>query len=65
MEFDDTTLTSATACSLLGIDRSTLTRWVQSGRVTPVFKLPGSTGAYLFDRDDVERLREQRTAGAR
>lgn len=64
-DIEDTTLTSATACSVLGVDRSTLVRWVQAGRIRPVFKFPGSNGAYLFERADVEQLREQRTVGAR
>lgn len=65
MDLDDaTTLTSATACSRLGIDRSTLTRWVQAGHIRPVFKLPGQTGAYLFEASEVERVLQQRTQGA-
>ncbi|MFC8733588.1 helix-turn-helix domain-containing protein [Luteimicrobium sp. NPDC057192] len=57
---EETTLTSATACSMLGIDRSTLVRWVQDGRITPAFKYPGSNGAYLFDRADIERIQAER-----
>lgn len=63
-DIEETTVTSATACSWLGIDRSTLTRWVASGHIAPAFKYPGSNGAYLFDRREVERLRDEReTAG--
>lgn len=48
---------SAEACSLLGdIDRSTLTRWVQLGRIEPAMRLPGPNGAYLFRRADIEAL---------
>lgn len=50
------TIGAAEAAALLHIDRSVLTRWVQAGRLTPVFKLPGKTGAYLFHRADVEAL---------
>lgn len=39
-----------------GIDRSTLVRWVQLGRIKPAQKLPGPNGAYLFRRRDVEAL---------
>lgn len=46
------------ASELLGIDRSTLTRWVSSGRIVPVTKMPGASGAYLFHRSDVEALRD-------
>lgn len=41
---------SAEVCDLLKIDRSTLTRWVKDGRLTPVTKLPGLRGGYIFDR---------------
>lgn len=41
----------------LGIERTTLFRWMQLGRIKPVMKLPGKTGALLFDPADVEALR--------
>lgn len=50
----DADLTSAEACEELGIDRSTLTRWVKSGRLVPTRKLPGRTGAFLFSRSAIE-----------
>lgn len=49
---------SAEACALLGIDRSTLSRWVKDGRLTPTTKLPGIRGAFIFDRADVLQLQE-------
>lgn len=49
---------SAEACELLGIDRSTLTRWVDTGRLDYWVKMPGKTGAYLFEREAVETLRK-------
>ena len=67
---DDITVFSGSAhrefatevCDLLGIDRSTLTRWVASGRLTPAFKAPGLRGAYFFHRADVERLAREHAA---
>lgn len=47
---------SAEACETIGIDRSTLTRWVKSGKAAIVDKLPGQTGVYLFTRAEVDRL---------
>lgn len=47
---------SVEATELLGVGRSTLTRWVQSGRLTEARKLPGRTGVRLFHRADIERL---------
>lgn len=52
-----TSLTSsADACKRLFIDRSTLSRWVKAGKITPEAKAPGRTGAFLFDPADIERL---------
>jgi predicted site-specific integrase-resolvase len=45
--------TVATA-DMIGIERSTLVRWVQLGRIVPAMRLPGRTGAYLFYRSEVE-----------
>ena len=56
----ETLLTSAEACKALNIDRSTLNRWIAAGKVTPALKLPGRTGAYLFDPAHVEaKAREE------
>jgi hypothetical protein len=39
---------------MLGIDRSTLTRRIQSGAAPlPLAQLDGPGGAYVFDRQDV------------
>lgn len=39
-----------------GVDRSTFFRWVQLKRIEPVMKLPGKTGAMLFDPAEVDAL---------
>ena len=49
-------ITSAETCAALSIDRSTLSRWVAAGKITPALKLPGIRGAFMFDRADVERI---------
>lgn len=49
-------LGSAEVCERLGIDRSTLTRWVQLGKAEPAMRLPGNTGAFLFTPAEVDRL---------
>ena len=46
------------AAERLGVERSTFFRWMQLGRIKPVMKLPGATGALLFDIADVDALRE-------
>lgn len=42
------------AAELLGVNRSTLTRWVAAGHITPAVKAPGYKGILLFDRADIE-----------
>jgi excisionase family DNA binding protein len=59
MALDDY-ITTAEACELLGgLDRSTLSRWVQLGKLTPAKRLPFGHGAFLFHRADIERLRDE------
>ena len=58
----DSLMTSAEVCDRLGIDRSTLSRWVASGRIAYVHKLPGKTGPFLFTRKEVERVRAEYAA---
>ncbi len=53
---DRTDLTVAEVAEQLGRGRSTVLRLVTSGDLHPRTKLPGKTGAYLFDRDEVERV---------
>lgn len=55
-------LPSVEVCSILGIDRSTLTRWVASGLIQAAIKAPGLRGAYLFDPDEVERVKQATAA---
>jgi excisionase family DNA binding protein len=47
---------SQTVCERLHIDRSTLSRWVADGKIVPAVKLPGKTGAFLFEPADVDAL---------
>lgn len=51
-------LATVQVCERIGIDRSTLSRYVQLDRIRPVMRLPGRTGAMLFDPADVERLND-------
>lgn len=49
-------ITSSQAASVLGKSARTVQRMVEAGSLTAVHKLPGTTGAYLFRRTDVEAL---------
>jgi len=57
-----TPIPTATVAVRLGLDRRKVVRMVQSGELKPVQKLPGETGAYLFDPADVDALAAQRRA---
>lgn len=52
---------SAHACAALGVDRSTLTRWVKAGKIAPVGKI-GRHGAYVFTEDTVNRAAAERAS---
>jgi predicted DNA-binding transcriptional regulator AlpA len=49
---------SSEVCEAVGIDRSTLSRWIKDGTATPAMQLPGATGAYLFTPAELGRLVE-------
>lgn len=51
-------LSTAEVADLRRVHVRTVHRWVATGRLTPALKLPGGTGAYLFNRSDVEALAE-------
>lgn len=58
-------VTTRQALEILGYsDPSTVTRYVQIGKLTPTRKLPGKTGAYLFARADVEQLAREQSVEA-
>lgn len=50
---------SKDVCLALDINRSTLTRWVEQGKITPIYRLPGDRGAFLFDPNDVEAMKKK------
>lgn len=47
---------------LLGVNVRTVHRMVDDGRLTAAIKVPGRTGALLFDRTEIARLVELRAA---
>ena len=49
-------LSTAQVAVMLGKSTATVKRMALAGTLPPAIKLPGETGAYLFDRADVERL---------
>ena len=60
---DDADLIGGTdALQILEIDKSTLSRWVAAGKLTPITRLSGPRGAFVFARADVEALAKHRAA---
>ena len=55
-------IVSIQAADLLGVDVSTVSRWVKRGTLVPSRRLPGKKGQFLFWRADVVRLAEQQAA---
>ena len=55
-------LSTTQAAEVIGIERSTISRWVQQGLLEPAMKLPSQTGAFLFATTEVERARVWYTA---
>lgn len=52
----NTLIGSAEAAKLLGMSSTTFNRRVLAGDVPALQKLPGSKGAWVFDRETIERL---------
>jgi excisionase family DNA binding protein len=50
------------AAELLGVNVRTVHRMAEAGLLPPALKIPGQTGAWLFDRAAVERLAAERAA---
>lgn len=53
-------ITSAEVGARLGVRSATVTRWHRDGFLVAVAKLPGRTGALLFDPRDVEQAAGRR-----
>lgn len=49
-------ITADQAAEVIGVNRRTVTKWADNGRLPEAMRLPGGTGARLFDRAEVERV---------
>lgn len=48
------------AARVAGVNRRTITKWADDGVLPVATRLPGGTGARLFDRLDVVRIAKER-----
>ena len=55
---------TAQVAELLGVDVRTVHRMTTNGLLPSAYKIPGRTGAYLFDPVVVEMYRRQKTSTA-
>mgnify|MGYP000016739153 CR=1 FL=1 len=55
-------LTVAEVAGMFDKNPSTILRWTRDGKLTPIAKLPGKTGAYLYDAKKIQRLASKATA---
>jgi excisionase family DNA binding protein len=53
-------ITTAQVAELLRVDVRTVHRLTASGSLPHALKIPGQTGAYMFDREAVEKYRRER-----
>jgi excisionase family DNA binding protein len=60
---DESLLGSSDACELLEIDRGTLIRWIQTGKITPVGQI-GRGRTYVFRRAEIEQARVHKKPAA-
>lgn len=49
-------MTTRQAVERLGVSHRTLMRMVHADEIKPIEKVPGRTGAYLFESHEVERV---------
>lgn len=65
MEAAENIVGTAEAAKMLGKSHRTIHRLVASGELVPVMTAPGGfKGAFLFNREDVERIKAEREAAA-
>jgi excisionase family DNA binding protein len=57
-----TLINTAEAARMLGVSRSTLTRWVSAGKIEAHMVVPGYRGPLLFDPAEILRYLERRAA---
>ncbi len=61
---DTELLSTGESAELLDTTVATVSRWAAAGKLPVAHKMPGRTGAYLFNRSDVEALREPMDAAS-
>ncbi|OWO61101.1 hypothetical protein AY477_00165 [Corynebacterium diphtheriae bv. mitis] len=55
-EFMEQLIGTRTAAQIMGVSRSTVNRMAAAGLLRPAAKLPGTLGANLFERCEIEEI---------
>lgn len=55
---NDRQVTTAELAEAYGVTVRTISRWVNTGRLTPTVKFPGKTGGYLFSLDALPQQKD-------
>ncbi|WP_081381371.1 helix-turn-helix domain-containing protein [Actinomyces oris] len=53
-------LSASAAAEILKVSPKTITRWIESGEISTVDKLPGKYGTWLIDEREVARVAQKR-----
>jgi len=56
MPTETATLTISEVSAKYGVSRRTIARKIKAGELVPVMKLPGKTGSYLLDADQLRTV---------
>ena len=56
--------TTAEAADVLGVDKRTVVRMVEDGRLTPALKFPTQTGGYQFERAEITCAKAEQARAA-
>ena len=55
-------ITTPEAAAILGVHRFTVTRWALEGNLEVAYRMPGKTGAFLFEKDHIAALAKEKAA---
>lgn len=55
-------ISSDEVARIFGVSRATVNRWAAKGAIPVAHVMTGQTGARLYDRAEIDRMREQRAS---
>lgn len=55
-------ITVPEVAAMLGVHRTTVTRWAARGDLEAAYRMPGQKGAFLFEKDQIAALAAEKAA---